>query len=167
MNEAIELLESIHPEDARDKKTVLLDTSFLIYELNRDVKALKEFCAENNVLMADFNLIELSNVEKHNHSIKRKAKKFFEERIIRKIVTSINPGEWEKERKYALETDPDLLRYVHDASDAVLVAAAIKSNSDILTRDKHHLFTAELENKLSEYNTKVFNDISSYKSEKE
>lgn len=162
MNEAIENLDSVLPGDIRNENTVLLDTSFLVYELKRNPRALSEFCKDNFVLITDFNLSELESLGRHDHGIKRLAKKFLEKNLVKTLLTKIVIGDWEGEKQYASSTDTDLLKHVYDPSDAVLVAAAIRSRSDVLTRDKHHLFTAELENKLSEYNIKIFNDITSF-----
>ncbi len=162
MNNAIERLDSVSAEDARSKRSVLLDTSFLVYMLEKNPTALSAFCEDFFVLMTDFNLLELANMEKHNHGVKRLAKKFLETKPLKMLLTGINPGDWEGEKRFASNADPGLLKHVHDPSDAVLVAAAIRSKSYVLTRDKHHLFTAELENKISEYNIRIFNDISSF-----
>ena len=59
------------------------------------------------------------------------------------------------------EVDKNILKIVSDPSDAVLVACGILTKSDIITRDKHHLFTVELENFLKRYNIRVLNNFHS------
>ena len=53
----------------------------------------------------------------------------------------------------------DLLQKSKDISDAVLLETAIRTHSTILTKDKHHIFTVNLENFLNEYNIKVFKEL--------
>jgi uncharacterized Fe-S center protein len=68
----------------------------------------------------------------------------------------VSPGDTVAERSFVRSIEPDLLKHIADPSDAVLIAAAIKTRSVIYTKDKHHLFTTKLENYLNVYNIKVF-----------
>jgi predicted nuclease of predicted toxin-antitoxin system len=74
------------------------------------------------------------------------------------ININVNPGDRIAEKNFVNSIDPDLLADVPDASDAVLIATAIKTNSIVLTKDKHHLFTTKLENYLNKYNIKVYKE---------
>ena len=151
------------PEDFLTKKTVLLDTCIIIHELlgQRDKKLL-DFCEENNVLITSFNVEELKKVSNKLGHEKKKVKHFLENAKINIIFVPVSLGEIKKEKKYADDINEELLKKIHDPSDAVLVAAAIKSQSDIITRDKHHLFTIQLEQELKEYGLNIYNELSKY-----
>ena len=151
------------PEDFLTKKTVLLDTCLIVHELlGQREKKLLRFCEENNVLITSFNVEELQKVTKKLGHEKKKIKHFLEQAKITIIDVPVSLGETKKEKKYADETNKELLKKIRDPSDAILVAAAIKSASDIITRDKHHLFTMTLEEEIKEYGLAVYNDISKY-----
>ena len=55
--------------------------------------------------------------------------------------------------------DKELLIHCKDPSDCVLLAAAIKTNSVVITKDKHHLFNAKLENFIKKYDIKVYKEL--------
>jgi predicted nucleic acid-binding protein len=55
--------------------------------------------------------------------------------------------------------DPELIQLVPDHSDAVIAALAYKIKANILTRDKHHLFTVELKNYFSKQGITVQNNM--------
>jgi len=151
------------PETYRTKKSVMLDTCFIIHEVtNQREKKLLEFCEENEVLITSFNLKELKHVSKKLGHDKKIIKDFLNKAKITIIHLPVSPGQKEKERNYINNFDPELMKKIRDPSDAVLVVSAIKSKSDILTRDKHHLFTTTLEEELKEYKISVYNDLSKY-----
>jgi hypothetical protein len=151
------------PENFRAKKSVLLDTCFIIHELqNQKEKRLLNFCEENTVLITSFNVEELKHVSKKLGHDKKLVKDFLKRAKLTVINIPVNPGEITKEREYVNDFDPELMKKIHDPSDAVMVVGAILSSSDILTRDKHHLFTVELEEELKEYGLRVYNDLSKY-----
>ena len=126
----------------------LLDTCFLIYEFKRgNTKQLKEFCENNAVAMSSFNLEELDHViKKFPGPISHHIRDFLKEKIISNVPTPVHPGEREAEHDYVTKFDPKLLELVPDPSDAVLCVLAAKIKADILTRDRHHIFTAVAEN---------------------
>lgn len=134
----------------------LIDTCFLIYELKEgNTKKLETFCKENEVFITDFTLKELKYVEHKLPNIKHFVEHFLKENLLSYFETNINPGEWKKEKEYLNDADENILKKVSDASDGVIVAAAIKLRANILTRDKHHIFTTNLENELTKYQIKV------------
>lgn len=154
------------PYEYRNKKSVMLDTCFIIHELiEQREKKLLEFCDENNVLTTSFNIEELKKVSKKLGHDKKKIKDFLNKAKIKIINVPVSLGEINKEKKYADDLSKKILAKVHDPSDAVLVVAAINSGSNILTRDKHHLFTTQLSQELKEYGLNVYNDISTYESQ--
>ncbi|MBU1854110.1 MAG: PIN domain-containing protein, partial [Nanoarchaeota archaeon] len=65
-----------------------------------------------------------------------------------------NPAQ---EHSFVKSILPKLDTEEHDPSDAVMLAAAIKTDADVLTRDKHDIFNVRLENFLKEYDVKVLN----------
>lgn len=148
----------------RSKQSVVLDTCFIVHEvLSQREKELLDFCEENVVLITSFNLSEIKKVSKKLGHNKKRIKDFLDRASAYLVEVPVDLGEWDKEKDYVNGFDPNILRKVRDASDAVLVVAAIKSGSDILTRDKHHLFTSSLSDELRSYGLNVFNDISSFK----
>lgn len=151
-------------ESFRNKKSVVLDTCFILHELlNQREKQLLDFCEENTVIITSFNLAELKKVSKKLGHDKKIIRSFLEKNSAYLVSIPVSPGERDKEKEYVNDFDPAILKKVRDASDAVLVVAAIKSGSNILTRDKHHLFTTSLSEELHNYGLNVFNDISTLK----
>ncbi|MCF7901524.1 PIN domain-containing protein [Candidatus Woesearchaeota archaeon] len=152
--------QSSTPEKIRNRNTTLLDTCFIINELEKgNEKKLENFCKLNETYITSFNLEELKHVMKYKKEINHQLKRLLEQDTIKILLLPIKPGERKEEINYANKTDQKILQIIHDPSDAVLVAAAIKSNSNILTKDKHHIFTAALENQLEEYKIKIFKEL--------
>jgi hypothetical protein len=69
------------------------------------------------------------------------------------------PGDREGEKQYVRSVDPRLLEIIPDPSDAVLLAAAIETRSDVFTKDRHHLYTAALGNYAKEWNIRVWKEL--------
>jgi len=140
-----------------EKGLILLDTCFIIHNLahHKNFERLKG----QAVAITSFNIEELLHIEhKLDHSIRKLIRRFLKKMDFKILELPIHPGEFESERKFVNSIDSELLEKVGDPSDAVLIAAAIKTNSIVLTKDKHHLFTAELEEFLKKYNLKVYKD---------
>lgn len=153
------------PETFRTKKSVMLDTCFIIHEIKMQKEArLIEFCKNNTVLINTFNLEELKKVSKKLGHEKKRLKHFLENAEYNIIDVPIHLGDFELEREYINTFDDNLLKKIKDPSDGVLVVCAIKSGSNIITRDKHHLFTEQLEEEMQKYGLLVYNDISTYTS---
>jgi predicted nucleic acid-binding protein len=72
---------------------------------------------------------------------------------------AVSPGDREGERKFIQDFDNELFGIIPDPSDAVLLVAALRTKTNVLTRDKHHLFTTKLENYISEAGIKVYNNF--------
>ena len=141
-------------------KPILLDTCFIVYEIKQgNQKKLEEFCEKNDVRITSFNMAELEHVEKHLPHDKKHINKFLKNTNLPTIELDVKPGEHQQEKDYVNKVDNDLLRIIQDPSDAVLVACAIENRCDVLTRDKHHIFSAELENKLNEYGIEIRNGM--------
>jgi predicted nucleic acid-binding protein len=69
----------------------------------------------------------------------------------------VHPGNWVEEHWFVSSVLPELDLVEHDPSDAVILAVAIQTHADVLTRDKHDMFNARLENFLKLYDVKVLN----------
>jgi predicted nucleic acid-binding protein len=143
-----ELLKSLNTAETTD---ILFDTCFFIYELKHH-KNLKG-------AVTSFNAEEIIHV---SHKLSTELKKDIRESMKHHDISLINipvhPGNWEEERDYVNSADPDILRLIHDPSDAVLIAAAIKMRAKrVYTRDKHHLYTTVLENYIKDYGIEVLN----------
>ncbi len=141
-----ELIEQL-PKVAKVK--YLLDTCFIIHEFSRGrVKDLEKFCEKEKVAMCSFNLLELDHViKKLPGPISRHIRNFLKEKKIGNYEIQVVPGDWEGEKKYVQKYDPDILRIIPDTSDAVMAVAGMKIGATILTRDRHHVFTAIAENR--------------------
>jgi len=154
-----ELFESIPRVTTAD---YFIDTCFLYYlfEHQQD-KEFRLFCEQNIVALTSFNIGEiLFHAHDVNHNFREHFRKFLKSngRIFRYDLP-VKPGDREGEKKYIREFDNNLFEIIPDPSDAVLLVAAIKTRTNVLTRDKHHLFTSKLENYISSSGIKVYNNF--------
>jgi len=135
----------------------LLDTCFLLDLAER--RKLHTLMA-TPIATTSFNLEELEHVSRRMHDkTKEELRHFFKTHPDLVIVeVPAHPGDVAAERSFVAEVDPDLLLKVPDASDAVLIATAIRCRTDVFTKDKHHLFTTVLENYLHAYDLHVFKE---------
>jgi predicted nucleic acid-binding protein len=155
-----ELFNSL-PKNDYDSGTglPLVDTCFFIYSFEKDrEREINDF----RFAMTSFNVEELLHVMHRLHeNVKKDIRKFLHHHRenLSVLALPIHPGNKQHEVDFVDSVDSELLHHCHDPSDAVLLAAAIKTKSDIYTRDKHHLYTGELENFLRKYGIQVFNKI--------
>ncbi len=157
MKELIENLLAMDMVHARN--LVLLDTSFLIAMMEHREKT-ERLSELPGIAMTSFNMEELFHVEKHlDPHTKRHLREFLKNGKIVVVSINVHPGSWEEEKQFVNAADENLLKHVHDPSDAVLLAAAIKTHSSVLTKDKHHLFTVDLANFVQQYDIKVFKEL--------
>lgn len=154
-----ELLQNIKRIELGDAKNLILfDTCFVIsiLEHHKHLDKLKD----KNVSLTSFNVEELLHVEhKLSHEDKTLIRKFLKHPNFSILEIPVHPGNWKEEVDFVSSVDKGLLKEVHDPSDAVLIAAAIKTKSTVLTKDKHHLFTCVLESFLEKYSIKVYKDL--------
>ena len=143
---------------------ILIDTCFIywVYE-NQHEKQFHEFCNKHKVALTSFTIEELiyhaHHVNKHARSRLRKELK--EKNLqLHKYSQPVHPGKPQEQKNYIQKHQPELLEIIPDNSDSILVIASIQTKANILTRDKHHLFTAQLNNYLQEKNIQVYNNIS-------
>ena len=157
MKELIEDKNSIPFTKCRD--FILLDTCFIVDSLNHPDK-LKMISEMVNVGITSFNIEELIHIEhKLNHSTRKELRKFLKIFDYTILEVPVHPGNFEEEKDFVRSVDNNLLMKIPDASDAVLIAVAAKTHSTIYTKDKHHLFTTNLENFLVQYDIKVLKTI--------
>ena len=153
-----ELIDSL---EKTDRVNYLIDTCFFVNVFtSRNVKELVNFCKENKVGMSSFNLEEFNHIH-HNLQghIVHHVRDFLKEKIMFNSPVNVTPGNKEAERVYVESFDDKILSVISDPSDAVLFVQAIKTQADILTKDRHHIFTAAAENYSEEYNIKVMNEF--------
>ncbi|MBT3984944.1 hypothetical protein HOD38_03390 [archaeon] len=133
---------------------VLLDTCFIIDCVSRNKKV-----KINNLGVTSFNVEELLRVEHRLGHLKRGIRKFIKDTDFVIVEVPVSPGAWMQEKDFVQAVDHGLLKNIADTSDAVLMAAAIQTQSDVLTKDKHHLFTTQLENFLYDYGIHVYKEL--------
>jgi len=158
MKEVFQTLPHKELQDAHNM--VLIDTCFFIhtFEHQKD-HLLRELAERFDVGMTTFNAEEfLFKEHVVDERVREYARKFLKTHPITLITIDVHPGNRESEKRFVNNIDPDLLCEVPDASDAVLMAVAIKTDSTILTKDKHHLFTVKLENYIHKYNLEVYKE---------
>lgn len=126
----------------------LIDTCFLIHAFEGGhSKQMLEFCSSKKVGMSSFNLEELDHV---SHRLKgtedHHIREFLKSGKLFRIDVPVHPGDREGEMSFVEAYDHEILRRVPDPSDAVLLVLALKMGANILSRDRHHVFTALAEN---------------------
>ncbi|MBN2421436.1 PIN domain-containing protein [Candidatus Woesearchaeota archaeon] len=124
----------------------LIDTCSIInlFENNKEKILLNE-----DVAVTSFNkeeLLFITHRHKINEHLRHRMKKFFEKNEIKIIDVPVHPGNRVEEMIYVNSVSSELLKLIPDPSDAVLAACALANNADVITKDRHHLYTAKLEN---------------------
>jgi hypothetical protein len=144
-----ELIETLDTDSHAD---YLIDTCFLFYMLEKGhTKQLLDFCRSNKVGMTSFNLAEVEHV---HHRLKGVMNHHVRDFLKQKVIVNVPVGVL-----FVQEYDPELLRIVPDASDAVMLVAAMKLGANVLTRDKHHVFTVGCGNHIQQKGIVVLNDL--------
>ena len=155
-----ELIDNLTHVDNLEQGSILLDTCFFIscFEHTKNIKRLEGM---TNLCMTSFNIAELMHIEHRlKHELKTRIRKFFHKADNLKILDiDVKPGEWDKERSFIADVDTELLKHVHDPSDAVLIAVAIRFRAKVMTKDKHHLYTSDLANFLNRYDIRIEKDF--------
>lgn len=138
-----------------DERKKLMDTCFVIDLFKRHHEKIP-----NKLTMTSFNYEELDYIlHKIDDDIRHRIKKYMHHGGFDVIKIPVSPGNRDSEVLFVDSVNKNLLKHIHDPSDAVLIAAAIKLKCDVLTRDKHHLYTANLENYLNDYGIIVTNNL--------
>ncbi len=157
MKEIFDALPTCNLQDEEAKECILLDTCFFIHTFEHQKEhQLRELMEKYAVAMTSFNVEEFL-LKEHvvDERVREYARKFLKKNALQIITVPVSPGNYLQEKSFVHAIDPELLSAIPDASDAVLIAAGIKTNGTILTKDKHHLFTTKLENFLQKYSIAV------------
>ena len=141
------------------KNLVLLDTCFIFDLLDKEYTLIPG----HTYGLTSFNVEELLKVGHRLHKMKVRLRRFLKSNTFLIVETPVHIGDYDQEKEFVNSIDSELLKHIADPSDAVLLAVAIKTNSIVLTKDKHHLFTVELENYLRKYDIKVYKEIKDIK----
>jgi len=150
-----ELLDNKKRKSWREvKHLVLLDTCFIIHCVahNNKVKL-------KNAAITSFNIEELLHVEHKLGHLKKGLRNFLKKTDFLIVDVPVSPGSSMQEKDFVMAVHQDLLKNISDPSDAVLMAAAMQTQSDVLTKDKHHLFTTKLENFMHNYGVRVYKEL--------
>jgi predicted nucleic acid-binding protein len=159
MKELIEQLKHVDMNNAKDY--VLLDTCFIIHTFEHQKEhQLKELLDKFNVGITSFNAEEfIYNDHKVDERVRENMRRLIKKHPQLTIISAnVHPGDRQGEKDFVNSIDPELLTEIPDASDAVLMAIAMKTHSKVLTKDKHHLFTVKLENYLNKHDLEVHKD---------
>ncbi len=139
------------------KNVILLDTCFLISAMEHP-EHFQELLSLRGKAMTSFNVEEIIKVM--HHKKKHALHKFLREvQDFTIIDIPVHPGEWEKEKSFVESIDPKIMQHCRDTSDAVLLAAAVKTHSVVLTKDAHDIFNAYLENFMNREGVKVYKEL--------
>jgi PIN domain nuclease of toxin-antitoxin system len=141
---------------------VLLDTCFLFYMAeHQKLSLIDELAKKRQVLISSFNADEVG-LKSHQvaEPIKERLRHWLkQENNIQILPVNVHPGQWLQEQEFVKSVNPGILARMHDASDAVLFAQAYQNKCDILTKDKHHIFTTILENFAQQAGIRIEKDI--------
>ncbi len=160
-----ELLQHLPLLKENAQPDYVVDTCFLYWVFQKGhVKTLKEFCDKHIVLLSSFNAEEFIY---HSHDVSNDIRVEFRKEVkdgLRLFFEEVpvHPGNPDEEKEFVHSFDEELLKIIPDPSDAVLAVIASKHKANILTRDKHHLFTTTLENYFSKQGIQVLNNFPSY-----
>ena len=148
------------PEVVEDeRKNFIIDTCFLIDCIkNNKIKDIERLSETYDLVLVDLNFQELDHIHLDD-DVKIVLRKMLKEKLFYKYHTGVNIGNWDDEEQYVKFCDKELLKIISDKSDAVIVAAAEKINAHVMTKDKHHLFTSELENYINKKGIRIFKEL--------
>ena len=150
-----ELFEKFEKVGVEKKGLVFLDTCFVFDLLNREKDLVKGY----PYALCSFNVEELLFVGHKLHKMKARLRRFLKSHEFLVVDVPVHPGDRDGEKAFVDSVDKELLKHIADPSDAVLLAVAVQTNSTVLTKDKHHLFTVELVNYLRGKDVRVFKEM--------
>lgn len=140
----------------------LLDTCFVYYIFeNQKEKELIDFCNNNSVAISSFTIKEiLYHSHDVNHMVRNRLRHLIKNNVLLGVIdVPVFPGEIDEEIGYVMGVDEKLIHLIPDHSDAVIAALAVRIHANIITRDKHHLFTIVLEDYFKEKGLLVKNNF--------
>ena len=150
-----ELFDEFKKVGFERKNLVLLDTCFIFDLISREKNLIEGY----DYALSSFTVEELLKIGHRLHKMKRGWRKLLKKYNFVIVETPVHIGDWQGEKDFVKSVDSKLLQHITDASDAVLLAVAVKTNSIVLTKDKHHLFTVELSNYLKDSGVKVYKEM--------
>jgi predicted nucleic acid-binding protein len=143
---------------------ILLDTCFVYWVFeHQHEKQLIDLSQNFVVALTTFTIEELLYHSHHvNEHVRSRLRKELKNKKLNlyKYNQPVHPGNPQQEKEYIQLNQPELLELIPDNSDSILVIAGIQTKANILTRDKHHLFTAQLNNFLLEKEIQVYTNVS-------
>lgn len=157
-----ELFDNLPKASLNDKLDYLIDTCFFVWALDKGHESeLRDFIKKHKCGITSFNAEEFVHIEhKINHGIKARARKFLKDAEgFFLLDLPVSPGNSKAEFDFVGSILPGLNSAEHDHSDAVLLAAAVKVHAKVLSRDRHDIFNAIIENYLKDYSIKVLNNF--------
>ncbi|MFP4523167.1 MAG: PIN domain-containing protein [Candidatus Nanoarchaeia archaeon] len=145
-----------------DSPEYIVDTCFLYWIIeHQHFKPFILFCKKHVVAVTSFTIEEVlyhaHDVDEHVRSRLRRALKK-DLRLFRYDI-DVFPGNFEEEHAFVSKTVPELIPLIPDPSDAVIAAVAYQTKAHLLTRDKHHLFTTQLNNFFTKKGIRVLNNL--------
>lgn len=158
-----ELFERLPRISVEDHIGFLIDTCFFVWILEHNKQNhFKEFLQHNKCAITSFNVEEFVHIDhKINGHIRESARRFLHSvNNFFVLEISVHPGNKEGEHSFVKSVLPELDAKEHDPSDAVILAVAIQTGANVLTRDKHHIFNVQMENFLNKYDVRVLNKFS-------
>lgn len=154
MKEIFDSLKHVRLTSA--KRYNLLDTCFIWHMLEHP-KEMRRMEALGSLAVTSFTVLELVYTKRKVKSADKKLlRDFVKKNELVVIDVLVEPGQVRKEKSFVKELDEHLLEHIEDPSDAVIAAVALVTKSDLYTKDKHHLFTAELENYFAEQDVHIY-----------
>ncbi len=157
-----ELFDRLPGLGLKDQVDYLLDTCFIVWicEHGKE-KKLQDFINKHKVAITSFNAEELDHIHhKLSKHTKTSLRKFLHDvKNLFLLSVPVLPGNVQEEHSFVRFVLPELDSKERDPSDAVLLAAAIKTGANVLTRDKHDIFNVIISNFLKTYNVKIFNKL--------
>lgn len=145
-----------------DEINYLIDTCFFVWIIeNQKEKEFTHFLENHTCALTSFTAEELDYIRHYlNDKTRERIRKFLRHSHHLFIIDiSVHPGKPKQEHYFVKTILPELDAEEHDPSDAVILAAAIKTGADVLTRDKHDMFNVRMVNFLQKYNVKVLNKL--------
>lgn len=158
----IELFDSLERVQLSAKLDYLIDTCFFVWIFeHQKEKAFEKFLSENDCAITSFNVEEINYIHNRLHgNIKHSIRKFLHGLENMKILeVPVHPGHKDAEHIFVKSIFPLLNEKEHDPSDAVLLAAAVKTRANVLTRDKHDIFNTIIEKTIKVYDIRVLNSF--------
>ncbi|MFH0977991.1 MAG: PIN domain-containing protein [Candidatus Woesearchaeota archaeon] len=155
-----ELFDNLPRISLQDNCDFLIDSCFFvwIFEKNKE-KEFERVLEKSICAITSFNADELAHISHRlNDKVRESARKELKKsEHLFLLDVPVKPGNKMEEIEFVKRIVPEFNCVEHDPSDAVILAAAVSTGANVLTRDKHDLFNARMANCLNRYSIKVLN----------